>query len=252
MVMAGGMTIDPQQPYFAMPRPVAWNALLAPYGVAIRSDMVYDLLASESVSLPTQFGRLLTAYPLWLRATSTRASVVNEEIPSLFLPWSSSLDTAGASPGTVIPLAVSSQAAGASAREMLLDPQQRFPEDSLATRLLGVLVNPLAAADSAGGRGRVVVVGNDEVASDRHARSAPENVVFVLNAVDWLAQDEALIAIRAKDRRPPPLGLAARGRNGVKYANVVGLPVLVALGGLGRLLQRRRGTKRVYVPGEAV
>jgi ABC-type uncharacterized transport system involved in gliding motility auxiliary subunit len=96
-----------------------------------------------------------------------------------------------------------------------------------------------------------VVVGNDEFATDRHLRSAPENAVFVLNAVDWLAQDEALIAIRSKDRRPPTLGLAARGRNGVKYANVVGLPVLVALGGLGHLLRRRRGTRRVYVPGVA-
>jgi ABC-type uncharacterized transport system involved in gliding motility auxiliary subunit/ABC-type transport system involved in multi-copper enzyme maturation permease subunit len=250
MVMASGMGIDPQQPFFAMPRPLPWNALLKPYGVAVRSDMVYDLLAGESVSLPTQFGRLLTAYPLWVRATSTRASVVNEEVSSLFLPWTSSLDTSSAAAGTVTPLAVSSQAAGVSAQETLLDPQQQFPADSLATRLLALMVNPLAGTDTAVPRGRVVVVGNDDFASDRHVRSAPENLIFVLNAVDWLAQDEALIAIRSKDRRPPPLGLAQRGRNGVKYVNVVGVPVLVALGGLGRLLQRRRGTKRVYVPAE--
>jgi ABC-type uncharacterized transport system involved in gliding motility auxiliary subunit len=251
LIMAGGMAIDPQQPYFAIPRPVAWNAILEPYGVAIRQDMVYDLLASESVSLPTQFGRLLTAYPLWIRATSTRASVLNEEVPSLFLPWTSSLDTSAAAAGTVTALAVSSQAAGVSVRETLLDPQQDFPTDSLAPRLLAVMVNPLAGTDTGAPRGRVVVVGNDEFASDRHVRSAPENLVFALNAVDWLAQDEALIAIRSKDRRPPPLGLAQQGRNGVKYANVVGLPALVALGGLGRLLRRRRGTKRVYAPVEA-
>jgi hypothetical protein len=151
----------------------------------------------------------------------------------------------------VTPLVVSSQAAGASATQTLLDPQQQFGREGLAPRVLALLVNPLAGTDSAGPRGRLVVVGNDEFATDRHLRSAPENAVFVLNAVDWLAQDEALIAIRSKDRRPPTLGLAARGRNGVKYANVVALPVLVALGGLGRLLQRRRGTRRVYVSGEA-
>ncbi|MDH4044116.1 MAG: Gldg family protein [Gemmatimonadota bacterium] len=250
LVMAGGMNIDPQQPYFAMPRPVAWNALLAPYGIRIRSDMVYDLLANESVSLPTQFGRLLTAYPFWLRAASTRMSVVNEEVPSLFLPWPSSIDTAGAVPGTVTPLVVSSEAAGISATQTLLDPQQQFRTDSLATRLLGVMVNPMAAAESVGLRGRLVVVANDDFASDRHARSAPENAVLALNAVDWLAQDEALIAIRSKDRRPPTLELTKRGRNGVKYANVVGIPVLVALAGLLRLLQRRRGMKRVYTRGK--
>jgi ABC-type uncharacterized transport system involved in gliding motility auxiliary subunit/ABC-type transport system involved in multi-copper enzyme maturation permease subunit len=251
LIMAGGMSIDPQQPYFAMPRPVVWNDLLQPYGVRIRSDLVYDLLANESVSMPTQFGRLLTRYPLWVRAASTGASVVNQELQSLFLPWTSSLDTAGAASGTVTPLAVSSQAAGASEEQTLLDPQQQFGREGLAPRVLALLVNPLAGTDSAGPRGRLVVVGNDEFATDRHLRSAPENAVFVLNAVDWLAQDEALIAIRSKDRRPPTLGLAARGRNGVKYANVVGLPVLVALGGLGHLLRRRRGTRRVYVPGVA-
>jgi ABC-type uncharacterized transport system involved in gliding motility auxiliary subunit len=201
--------------------------------------------------MPTQYGRLLTRYPLWVRAASTRASVVNQEIQSVFLPWTSSLDTVDAAAGTVTPLVVSSEAAGTSEQQTLLDPQQEFGTDSLAPRLLALLVNPLATADTARVRGRVVVVGNDEFATDRHVQSAPENAVFVLNAVDWLAQDEALIAIRSKDRRPPALGLAARGRNGIKYANVVGLPVLLALGGLGRLLQRRRGTRRVYVPGEA-
>lgn len=250
LVMAGGMSIDPQQPFFATPRPVAWNALLQPYGIAIRSDLVYDLMANESVSLPTRFGRLLTAYPLWLRATSTRMSVVNEEVASLFLPWTSTVDTAGAAPGTVTPLVVSSEAAGVSAMQTLLDPQQQFPTDSLTTRLLAVMINPLAAADTVGWRGRVVVVGNDDFASDRHARSAPENTVLVLNAVDWLAQDEALIAIRSKDRRPPSLELTERGRNGVKYANMVGIPVLVGLGGLLRLLQRRRNMRRTYDRGE--
>ena len=248
LVMAGGMAIDPQQPYFATPRPVAWNAVLEPFGVAVRSDLVFDLMANESVSLPTQFGRLLTAYPLWLRAASAGASVINENLPSAFLPWTSSLDTARARPGTVTPLLVSSPAGGVSATQTLLDPQQQFPADSLAPRLLGVVVNPLAAGDSVPLRGRVVLIGNDDFAADRHARSAPENVALALNAVDWLAQDDALIAIRAKDRRPPALVMGDGRRNAVRYANVVGIPVLVALAGLLRLVRRRRVMRRSWEP----
>jgi ABC-type uncharacterized transport system involved in gliding motility auxiliary subunit len=252
LVMAGGMTIDPQQPYFAVPRPVAWNAVLRDYGVTIRPDMVYDLLANESVALPTQYGRLLTQYPLWVRAAGTGRSVVNEELPSLFLPWTSSVDTTGARPGTVTPLFVSSRAGGISATETPLDPQQRFSTDSLASRLLVALVNPLSplvSGDSAGLRGRLIVVGNEEFASDRQARSVPENLTFVLNAVDWLAQDEGLIAIRSKDRRPPPLALSEGKRGGVKYANMVGMPLLVGLAGLARLVERRRTMRRTYTPG---
>ena len=254
LVMAGGMAIDPQQPYFAMPRPVAWDAVLKDYGVTIRPDMVYDLLANESVALPTQYGRLLTQYPLWVRATGTGRSVVNEEIASLFLPWTSSIDTTGARPGTVTPLFVSSRAGGISATETMLDPQRHFATDSLASRLLVVLINPLnplVSGDSAGPRGRLVVVGNEEFASDRQARSVPENLTFVLNAVDWLAQDEGLIAIRSKDRRPPPLALSEGTRGAVKYANVVGMPLLVGLAGLARLLGRRRTMRRTYTPGTA-
>ncbi len=248
LVMAGGMAIDPQRPFFAMPRAVAWNRVLAPYGVAVRPDMVYDLLSHESVSMPTQFGRLLTPYPLWIRAAGTGASVINEDVPSLFLPWASSVDTSGAAPGSVTPLVVTSRAGGVSATQTLLDPQQTFPTDSLAPRVLAVQVNPLAAGDTARPRGRLVVVGSDEFAADRQLRSAPENGVFVLNAVDWLAQDEALIAIRSKDRRPPPLALTEGRRDAVKYANVIGMPVLIALGGLVRLLARRRTTRRSYTP----
>ena len=48
--------------------------------------------------------------------------------------------------------------------------------------------------------------------------------------MDWLAQDEELIAIRSKDRRPPPLLFtSAPLREGVKYANLAGLPLLVAV-----------------------
>jgi ABC-type uncharacterized transport system involved in gliding motility auxiliary subunit len=70
-----------------------------------------------------------------------------------------------------------------------------------------------------------------------------------VNAIDWLAQDESLIAIRAKDRRPPQLVFTSNlGREGVKYVNVIGIPLLVALAGVIRLARRRRKTREPYRP----
>jgi ABC-type uncharacterized transport system involved in gliding motility auxiliary subunit len=98
----------------------------------------------------------------------------------------------------------------------------------------------------------VVVVGSTDFINDRFVSRAPDNLSLALNAVDWLAQDEALIAIRSKDRRPPPLVYASETvREGVKYANVIGVPALVALYGLLRLLRRRRKTRESYQPGES-
>ena len=76
------------------------------------------------------------------------------------------------------------------------------------------MVTPPPATGGGKPRGRVVVVGSLDFATDRFVRTAPENLAFTLNAIDWLAQDEELIAIRSKDRRPPPLLFAEPGDAG--------------------------------------
>jgi ABC-type uncharacterized transport system involved in gliding motility auxiliary subunit len=88
-----------------------------------------------------------------------------------------------------------------------------------------------------------------DFATDRFVRSAPENLAFTLNAIDWLAQDEGLIAIRSKDRRPVPLVFAsATEREAAKYLNLIGLPLLVAAVGAAHLIRRRRRTREQYRP----
>ena len=124
-----------------------------------------------------------------------------------------------------------------SAGTAMLDPSQRFPTEGLGARIVGVQVLPKENQTGP----RLVVVGNAAMASDEFARRGPEGVVFALNAVDWLAQDEALIAIRAKDRRPPALDDGSEAmKQGVQYVNVAGLPLALAVYGFWRLLERRR------------
>lgn len=255
LVMADGMTRSPRMP-MASARAVAWNALLKPYGVSIQSDMVYDLASNEPVSMPSQFGQVIVSYPLWLHALSTRATAVNAELSGLFLPWASSIDTTGARAGTVTPLFLTSKAAGVQREQSVLSPEQDFPRTDLAPRILAVAVNPRGAAARAGSgadldtrRGRVVVVGDEDFASDRYAQNEPTNAVFVQNAVDWLAQDDALIAIRSKTRTPPPLVYSSTGvRLAVRYGNLIGVPILIILFGTLRLVKRRRLTRRSYRP----
>jgi ABC-type uncharacterized transport system involved in gliding motility auxiliary subunit len=155
----------------------------------------------------------------------------------------------GAAKGTVTPLLGSSQATGTFSNITTIAPTQDFPQTDLKPRLLAVMVNPEPAAEGGTARGRLVVVGSLDFATDRFVRTAPENLAFTLNAVDWLAQDEELISIRSKDRRPPPLLFESPAlREGVKYANVVGLPLLVGVLGVIRLLRRRRRTREPYRP----
>ena len=251
LLMAGGMQLSPQGP-FATSRLVGWNELVAPYGLAIRSDMVYDLASNVQVGIPAQFGQVLVPYPLWLRALSTKASPVNADLDAALLPWASQLDTTHAPRGTVIPLLVTTRAAGVQETMAMLDPSREWSRDSLGTRVVAALANPLAAGgDTTKGRarGRVIVVGSSDFASDRFARNAPENLVLVANAIDWLAQDDALIGIRSKNRVPPPLVFTSAGlRSAARYGTVVGVPVLLIVAGILRLLRRRQTTRQTYRP----
>ena len=243
LVLEGGMTVSPQGP-FAASRPIGYNAVLKPFGVQIKQDMVYDLKANQVIAVPTNLGRLLRPYPYFIRAQSTRASPINADLAEIGLAWTSSIDTAGAKPGTVTPLLVTTPAAGVASGTAMVDPNQDFPTTNLGVRILGVQVVPKDAKGA-----RVVVVGNSMMGSDQFTQRSPENMVFALNAVDWLAQDEALIAIRAKDRRPPPLVFTSDGlKQSVKYFNVAGLPILIGLFGLLRLIRRRKMAQIPYRP----
>ena len=247
LVMASGMALSDRGP-FALSRRVGWNELLKPYGVAIASDMVYDLASNTQVGIPAQFGQVLVPYPFWLRALGTGRSPVNADLGSVMLPWASQIDTVKAS-ASVTPLLVTSRAGGVQQTTAFIEPGSQLSRDSLRPRVVAALATLPATTSGAAPRGRVVVVGSADFASDHYARNSPTNIVLVQNAIDWLAQDEGLIAIRSKDRAPPPLVFSSSvARGAAKYGNLAGVPLLLMAAGIARLLGRRRTQRRVYRP----
>jgi ABC-2 type transport system permease protein len=246
MLLASGMVVEQQ--FMASARPVGWNQVLQPYGVSIRTDMIFDLGSNERVTMPVQGGRLMVSYPFWVRAISTRASVINQDLETVLVPWPSSIDTSGAAPGSVTPLLTTTEGGGREVGRAFIAPQRDFPRDSLGQRLLAVAVNPLAAESAeATSRGRVIVIGNSDVVSDRYTQSDVSGLVLGLNAVDWLAQEDALIAIRAKNRRPPQLMFESpTTRDVVKWGNVAGMPLLLILFASVRLFRRRQMARNTY------
>jgi ABC-type uncharacterized transport system involved in gliding motility auxiliary subunit len=235
LVLASGMTVS-MQAGLAAARKTGWNSVLAPYGVRIGQDMVYDLRAAQLVGMNTSFGQVLRPYPYFVRGQSTRKSPVVEELSEVDLPWPSTVDTTASESAVVVPLIVTSDAAGVVRNEAMISPSQNYPTTNLGRRVLAAQITPRAGAKGP----RLVVVGDAMLATDDIAQRSPSNIAFALNAVDWLAQDEGLIAIRSKNRLPPPLVFASTGtRAAVKYANLVVLPILVAAYGFVRLLRRR-------------
>lgn len=246
LVLADGMTLTPQLP-MASPHPVGWNAVLKQFGVTVRSDMVYDLMANEVIPVRASGGvQVLERYPYFIQAQSTGKSVVNQDVSGVLLAWASSIDTSAAPHWAITPLLVTSRGSGASTAETQIMPDRDYPQTNLSPRIMAVQVAAKVAGDTAA-RGRVIVVGDVPFATDEFTQHSPGNSDFILNAIDWLAQDESLIAIRSKDRTPPALAFSSPGmREAVKYLNVVLIPILVAIWGLAHLARRRRAARMPF------
>lgn len=96
---------------------------------------------------------------------------------------------------------------------------------------------------------RLVVVGDSDFISDQFVgtgaraglRDYLANLVYVMNIVDWLAQDEALAAVRKKGMQSRPLDQISEGTvTLVKVLNIGALPGLILLIGLLRFNLRQR------------
>jgi ABC-type uncharacterized transport system involved in gliding motility auxiliary subunit len=112
-----------------------------------------------------------------------------------------------------------------------------FPPEELGVRVVAASLLPPEGDAS----GRLIVVGDASFAEPNYTQSNPANLVFIANAVDWLAQDEALINIRSKNRTPPNLAFSSDAvRNLLKWGNLVGVPLLFVLVGFMRVGGRRR------------
>lgn len=88
-------------------------------------------------------------------------------------------------------------------------------------------------------RGRLVVLGDADFAANGFLRQVPTNLDLVINSVNWLAEEEELISIRATPANVAPVVLDRQQSVLVFYITVVFVPVAVMLLGVVVWWQRR-------------
>ncbi|MDH3297051.1 MAG: GldG family protein, partial [Gemmatimonadota bacterium] len=231
------------------------DALLAPYGVRVANGAAYDMRSNFPVTQENESGLpVRRPYPLWPVSRPVSAHPVVGGLTGVVLGWASPLDLSGADTSTVTPLLATSQAGGVFTGPFPLDPS--FDWTSVATDLrprpMAAAVLPRGAGRAAAPGGRILLVGDADFLTNRFLAASPDNLAFARNAVDWLANDESLIGIRAKQRLAPPLLYSSNAaRDGARYACLVGVPLLFVLIGFLRLMRRRRLARTVWSPMDA-
>jgi len=100
---------------------------------------------------------------------------------------------------------------------------------------------PARAGEAGGGMrySRIVVFGDSDFASNAYL-GLSGNRDLILNAIGWLAEEEDLIAVRAKNPVSQPVVLNMRQGRAVFWLPVVGLPAIVGCIGVIVLVYRRR------------
>ncbi len=249
------------------------------YGFRVNDDLVVDRM---SPTLPfqtmTRYGRQITMvpYPLFPEVINfNRENLALKVLRQVRLYFPSSIDTSLAADMdsvTVTSLFWSSEKSTTQSSPYDINPLTRRGPliYDMAHLPLGVLVqgrftsywkdrsipidedgNPVSDEGiiPESPETRMVVIGDANFVHDQYIVPGLDNLTMMLNLIDWLAQDEALITIRSRDVSSRPIGeVSDTARSTVKWANILVPPLLVI--GFGVFRRRiRRSARRMATEG---
>lgn len=209
----------------------------------MKPGLVFDM-QNQRVSVQVRQGFFtitnIMPYPPFLRVTNlSQDHVITKKLEAITMPYVSPIEGGKA-------LAKSSYYSWYVERVFNLSPLRDFnpPDEFTGPYTVACVVHDTlrsAFQPKLKGLGRLVVTGTSKLIGQY---GSPSGETFFLNACDWLAQDELLIAIRSKviiDR--PIKQLTPVVRNIIKYLNML-LPIVGLIGfGLLRLKLRRKKIK---------
>lgn len=256
--------------------------LLGHYGVRVNRDVVIDRVQNGTMRFPIRVGRAQgyreVNYPLLPRASDlSRQSVLVSGLDGLLFPFTSTLAVADTlQPGVVADVLARTSASSGSVQALrTVDPTQFadvLPDEKrgpfpVLVALTGAqrsffetrpVPPPMPDVPSAAGDGdpveaplvvegaptRLVVAGSADFVAN--------NPAFMLNLVDWLVQDEALIGIRSKIATVPALAAtSASERLAWKTFILLAGPLALFAFGATRQVWFRRQARRHGAPEAA-
>ena len=214
-------------------------------GIRLDAGMALDYSSNSNISMGRQgIFNVVRPYPLWPIALRGDDHTTTRDLSNLSMGWATAITVTDSS--AVQRLWVTSEAGDIQPPGGLIMPDALVEPDpdNLQSVTLAVALGAGAEGEqgeSATTAGRMIVVGDVDFLQEQFVRSNPQNLIFAANAIDWLAQDEALIDIRSKTRTPPAMAFTSDFQKmALKWGNLVGVPLLFVLGGTARVTGRRR------------
>lgn len=249
--------------------------LLEAYGIRINNDLVRDRRCAP-VMVQQQAGFFViqnqVPFPLLPIASEfSKTSPIVKDLGAIVFYFISSLDTSLARDKnlTVEVLAKSSNKSGRQEHVFMINPAPPITEEMFRESDIPLAVTIEGKFQSAfetkpvildstvvglidtsrrmtsGLSSKIVVIGDGDFLQDQYSGGSKDNLIFVSNIIDYLADDIGLSAIRSRDTAAKPLDEVSEGTRWlVKGLNLALPPVLVVLVGILRWRWRVAMRKR--------
>ena len=243
---------QPQNPYMPQQQPQMWDRVntgvdtwLAGKGITVEPSFLVDA-RSDMVNVPTGqtfLGMQLmqqVQFPFYPQITEFEDHPISTGIEALTFRFASPVNF-GTSDSlvTMQPLAYSSPQSGLQSPPVFYMAQQRY-DFSAGPQSVAVAWTRKLAGDN---KSQMVVIGDGDLITNPDQQTAvnPNNISFVINALDWLAGDTELNSLRTQvvQQRPIEKQLEEGERTAVKFLNFL-LPILIVIGlGIWRFQRQR-------------
>ncbi len=246
------MLVDKHQPSAETPTTsqvtTGLEGFLAERGIGVDAGLVVDYSSNSNISMGSQgMFNVIRPYPLWPIALKGGLHATTRDLNGLSVGWATALTVAD-SIDNIEKLWITTEAGGIQPPNSLIMPDALLQPDPNGFQTVTLAV-ALGGGDSESSNddpsaGRIIVVGDVDFLEESFVQVSPDNLIFAENAIDWLAQDEALIAIRSKTRTPPPMIFTSDFQKAsLRWGNLIGVPLLVVILGILKVTGRKRRAK---------
>ena len=214
-------------------------------GIGVDEGLVMDYGSNSNISMgPQGLFNVVRPYPLWPIGLKGSLHATTRDLNGLSAGWATAITIAD-SVENIERLWITTEAGGIQPPNSLIMPDALLQPDpdgfqtvTLAVAIGGGETEPTTNDVR---EGRMIVVGDVDFLEESFIQVSPDNLIFAENAIDWLAQDEALIAIRSKTRTPPPIVFTSDFQKAsLRWGNLIGVPLIIVIYGVMKVTGRRR------------
>ena len=214
-------------------------------GIGVDEGLVMDYGSNSNISMgPQGLFNVVRPYPLWPIGLKGSLHATTRDLNGLSAGWATAITIAD-SVENIERLWITTEAGGIQPPNSLIMPDALLQPDpdgfqtvTLAVAIGGGETEPTTNDIR---EGRIIVVGDVDFLEESFIQVSPDNLIFAENAIDWLAQDEALIAIRSKTRTPPPIVFTSDFQKAsLRWGNLIGVPLIIVIYGVMKVTGRRR------------